>query len=147
VILLISASQVARITGVSHWCLPLILLFLLYLIVIFYKEGYLLPAFLSFFFLVVGLGFELSYEICNCKAVALPLEPYLQSILVCLFLFIYILVLLGLELWASHLLGRHYTVWASLPALFHVGYFQDRVLRTICPAGFEPRSSQSQLPK
>jgi hypothetical protein len=40
---------------------------------------------------------------------------------------------LGLELKASHLLGRHSTTWAIRPAFFYIGYFQDRVLRTICP--------------
>jgi hypothetical protein len=31
------------------------------------------------------------------------------------------------ELRASHLLGMHDTTWATLPAFFCVGYFQDRV--------------------
>jgi hypothetical protein len=38
---------------------------------------------------------------------------------------------MGFELRASLLLGRHSTTRASLPVLFCVGYFQDRILRII----------------
>jgi hypothetical protein len=41
-------------------------------------------------------------------------------------------VVLGIKLRASHLLGRHSTTEATLPALFHVGCFWNRVSRTIC---------------
>jgi hypothetical protein len=36
------------------------------------------------------------------------------------------------ELWASLLVGRHSTTWATLPALFCVGDFQDKASQTIC---------------
>jgi hypothetical protein len=49
--------------------------------------------------------------------------------LICLF----ILEILGFELRALHLPGRWSTTWATLPVLFCVGCFQDRVSRTICP--------------
>jgi hypothetical protein len=41
------------------------------------------------------------------------------------------LAVLGFELGASLLLGRHCTTWATSPALFCVGYFRDGVLGTI----------------
>jgi hypothetical protein len=37
----------------------------------------------------------------------------------------------GVELRDSHLLGRWYTTWSTLPALICVGYFWDRVSQTI----------------
>jgi hypothetical protein len=37
----------------------------------------------------------------------------------------------GFELKASHLLGRHSTTWVTLPALFYVGVFRDRVSSAI----------------
>jgi hypothetical protein len=37
--------------------------------------------------------------------------------------------------------------WATPPALFLWRVFEDRVSRTICPAGFEPRSSWSLPPE
>jgi hypothetical protein len=40
-------------------------------------------------------------------------------------------VILGLELRASHLPGRHSTTQVILPPLFCVGYFQDGVSGTI----------------
>jgi hypothetical protein len=49
------------------------------------------------------------------------------------FFFFFFLVVLGFELRASHLLGRHFTIWVTLPALFLIVYFQDRVSQTICP--------------
>jgi hypothetical protein len=36
-------------------------------------------------------------------------------------------VVLGFELRASHWLGRHSITWATSPALFCDGFFQDRV--------------------
>jgi hypothetical protein len=43
----------------------------------------------------------------------------------------------GFELRGLHLLGRHFTSWATPPALlFCVEFFQDRVLQTICPGWF-----------
>jgi hypothetical protein len=47
------------------------------------------------------------------------------------FLFFFLEVL-WFELKTSCLLGRHSTAWATLPALFCVGYFWDRVSGTIC---------------
>jgi hypothetical protein len=44
---------------------------------------------------------------------------------------IYLLVL-GFELRALCMLSRHSTTWATLPALFCVGDFWDKVLWTIC---------------
>jgi hypothetical protein len=41
-------------------------------------------------------------------------------------------------------LSRGSTTWTTLPALFCVGYFQDKVLQTICLLlTFEPSSSWS----
>jgi hypothetical protein len=52
-----------------------------------------------------------------------------------LFLHLFFLAVLEFELSASCLLGRHSTTWATLPenTIFCVGYFQDRVLWTLCP--------------
>jgi hypothetical protein len=47
----------------------------------------------------------------------------------------------ALQLRALHLLGRHSTSWTTLPALFCIGYFWDRVSWTIYQTGFELRSS------
>jgi hypothetical protein len=52
-------------------------------------------------------------------------------------LFVFIFAVLGFELMASHLLGKHFTTWTTPSTLFTVGYFQDSVLWTICPTGFE----------
>jgi hypothetical protein len=41
-------------------------------------------------------------------------------------------VVVGFELRASLLPGRHSATWATPPALFCIGYFQARVSRTIC---------------
>jgi hypothetical protein len=41
---------------------------------------------------------------------------------------------LGFEFRASCLLGRRCTSWTTLPALFCVGYFQDRVSWNACPS-------------
>jgi hypothetical protein len=49
-----------------------------------------------------------------------------------LLLLFFILVVLVLELGALSLLIRCPISWATLPALFQAGYFQDRVTRTIC---------------
>jgi hypothetical protein len=46
--------------------------------------------------------------------------------------FFFFLAALEFELRASHLLGRHSTTWATLPALFSIGYFWDRILQTVC---------------
>jgi hypothetical protein len=43
-----------------------------------------------------------------------------------------VLVVLGIKVSASCLLDRCSTTLATLPALFCVGYFRDRVSRTIC---------------
>jgi hypothetical protein len=43
----------------------------------------------------------------------------------------------GLELRASHLLGRHSTTWSTLSALFSVGHFFRRVLWAICLGWFQ----------
>jgi hypothetical protein len=42
------------------------------------------------------------------------------------------LAILVFELRPLHFLDRLSKTWATLPALFWVGYFQDRVLQTIC---------------
>jgi hypothetical protein len=44
----------------------------------------------------------------------------------------FIFGVLGFELRALHLLGRQSSTWPTPPALFCVGYFWDRVSRTIC---------------
>jgi hypothetical protein len=41
------------------------------------------------------------------------------------------------ELRVSYLPGRCCITWATLPAHFCVGYFQDKVLQTICPGWLE----------
>jgi hypothetical protein len=56
--------------------------------------------------------------------------PFSHATFLLVFFF---LAVLEFELRASHLLGRHSATWATLQALFSVGYFWDRVLRTICP--------------
>jgi hypothetical protein len=58
---------------------------------------------------------------CTTEATALAL--------LFLFYFIIYFVVLGFELKASYLLGRHSTTWA----LFCVGYFWDGISWTICP--------------
>jgi hypothetical protein len=46
--------------------------------------------------------------------------------------FFFFLALLGFELRASFLLGRHCITWVTPPALFWVGYFWDRVPWALC---------------
>jgi hypothetical protein len=57
----------------------------------------------------------------------------------------FFLAVLGFELRAPHLLGRHFPTWTTPPALFCVGYFPDRVLRRFVWAGFKPRSPDLYL--
>jgi hypothetical protein len=45
------------------------------------------------------------------------------------------------------LTGMHVFFLSCGTALFCEGFFQDRVLWTICPAGFEPWSSWSLPPE
>jgi hypothetical protein len=47
--------------------------------------------------------------------------------------FFFILVVWGFELRASYFLGMSSTTLATLPALFYVGYFQDRVSQNYLP--------------
>jgi hypothetical protein len=49
------------------------------------------------------------------------------------YFFFFFLAVLGFELWASHLLGRHYQLEPLCQSFFCVGYFWDRVLQFICP--------------
>jgi hypothetical protein len=53
-------------------------------------------------------------------------------------LFFFFLVVLGFELKALRLLGRHSTTWAILPVLFCVEYFQNRISWTVCPGWLQP---------
>jgi hypothetical protein len=45
----------------------------------------------------------------------------------------FFLMVLGFVLKASHWLGRHFTMWITLPALFCTTYFWDKVSWTIGP--------------
>jgi hypothetical protein len=47
-------------------------------------------------------------------------------------LFLFFLSVLGYELRASPLLGRHSTTWGTPPTLFCIGYFGNRVSQSIC---------------
>jgi hypothetical protein len=42
-------------------------------------------------------------------------------------------VVLEFELRTSNLLDKSSTTWATPPAFFYDGYFQDKILQTICP--------------
>jgi hypothetical protein len=50
--------------------------------------------------------------------------------LICLF---FIWLGWGFELRVSHLISKHSTTWVRLPALFCMGYFRGRILRTTFP--------------
>jgi hypothetical protein len=55
-----------------------------------------------------------------------------MSDILTIWLVLLFLMVLGFELRVLNVLGRCSTTWATLSTLFCIGYFQHRVLQTIC---------------
>jgi hypothetical protein len=74
--------------------------------------------FFSFFFLYWGLNPRI---LCMLDK-HLPFELWPQGLNLYFFFFL---------IWSGWFLGRHSITWVILPTLFSVGYFPDKVSRTI----------------